>query len=318
MTERTEHFVTLFDSAFLPQGLALHSSLRRHTPDSILWVLCMDSTAYQVLQKLELPGMQLVSINEIETPDLDRIKKERSIAEYCWTVTPLTPKLVFDRDPSARRVTYLDADLYFLRSPDPLFQELDESGKAILITEHDYDPIYDRSATHGRFCVQFVTFVRGESEAVRSWWQARCEEWCYARLEDGKFGDQKYLDDWPDRFGGQVHVLQQKGVLLAPWNARRYSLERAVAWHFHGLRLLGSGRALLFSNYEVPQFLVKQVYKPYLAELRRQLGVIEREVVQARIGGAGFWYRYVTGAMRMWLLRIARRLLERPGAVGRL
>ncbi len=60
-----------------------------------------------------------------------------------------------------------------------------------------------------------MTFKRNDGELVRSWWEERCLEWCYARFEDGKFGDQKYLDDWTSRFNKQVHVLKNKELMLA-------------------------------------------------------------------------------------------------------
>jgi hypothetical protein len=33
-----EHYVTLFDSLFLPQGLALHMSMERHAGVYTLWI----------------------------------------------------------------------------------------------------------------------------------------------------------------------------------------------------------------------------------------------------------------------------------------
>ena len=74
--------------------------------------------------------------------------------------------------------------------------------------------------------VQFMTFRRDARglEALH-WWRDRCIEWCYYRVEDGKLGDQKYLDDWPERFDG-VHVLEHPGGGLAPWNVENYELAR--------------------------------------------------------------------------------------------
>ena len=47
-----EHFVTLFDSLFLPQGLALHISMERHLKDYTLWSLCVDDKSHEILNKL--------------------------------------------------------------------------------------------------------------------------------------------------------------------------------------------------------------------------------------------------------------------------
>src|SRR4029079_1632008 len=95
------------------------------------------------------------------------VKSNRTFVEYCWTLTPCTPKLVFDRDPSAQRVTYLDADMFFLKEPTPVFEEWEASGKSVLITDHAYHAEYDQSATSGQYCVQFLSFAKGASEPVR-------------------------------------------------------------------------------------------------------------------------------------------------------
>lgn len=275
-----EHYVTLFDNFFLPQGLALHASLMRHAGPFTLWVLCMDDEAKTTLDRLDLPNIRTIALKDVETPELLAVKPGRNRAEYCWTMTPFTPKLVFERDAQVRRVTYVDADLYLLKSPRPIFEEFEQSGRAVLITDHAYDAEYDQAAVSGQYCVQFMTFARDASEEVRQWWQDRCIEWCFDRKEDGKCGDQKYLDDWPTRFAGRVHVLRQLDALLAPWNARRFPYSRAIAWHFHGLRLLAGDKALLHGPYEVPHVVHEMVYQPYLAELRRAIKVLGRPVVQ--------------------------------------
>jgi hypothetical protein len=263
-----EHYVTLFDGAFLPQGLALHMSLERHAKPYCLWVLCMDRKAHDGMRLLALPNTHLLALDELETADLRAVKPGRSRGEYCWTVTPFTPQFVFESDATVRRVTYLDADLWLCRSPEPVLSEFEDSGKAVLITDHAYSPEHDQSARSGRYCVQFMTFVRDESELVRQWWADRCIEWCFNRAEPGRYGDQKYLDDWPQRFPGHVHVLQDKSLLQAPWNATRFPPSDAVAYHFQGLRLLSSSRALLTEDYVLPRPLLAMHYRAYLSDLR--------------------------------------------------
>lgn len=271
-----EHYVTLFDSLFLPQGLALHKSLENHARSYTLWVLCMDDVAYQVLEKLNKPNIRLIRLSDIETPDLLAIKPSRNKGEYCWTLTPFTPKLVFDRDKSVERVTYLDADLFFLADVTPIFDEFEASGKAVLITDHAYSPECDQSATSGRFCVQFMTFQRGSSEKVRSWWESRCVEWCFAIYDNGKFGDQKYLDCWPDIFADDVHILQRQEWMLAPWNATRFPYSAGKVYHFHGLRILEKAK-IYFGGYLLPNPLLKYVYEPYFQTLYQVISELQTQ-----------------------------------------
>ena len=259
-----EHYVTLFDSLFLPQGLALHASLEQHGGEYTLWVLCMDEGAKLALDRLAKPNIKTIALSEVEIPELLTVKKERTKGEYCWTLTSFTPKIVFDRDESVQRVTYLDADLFFLKSPKIIFQEFEASGKSVLITDHAYSPEYDQSSSCGQYCVQFIVFARNVSEPVRKWWEDRCVEWCFDRIEDGKFGDQKYLDDWPERFAEFVHVLQAKHFTLAPWNVTRFPYGEAVFYHFHGLRLLPKKQILLYSEYKIYKSVIDNVYHKYL------------------------------------------------------
>lgn len=254
-SEAKEHFVTLFDSNYLPMGACLYQSLAQHARKFHLWIVCMDPLAFDQLARLDLPHVTLLPLSEVETQALLDVKQGRSRGEYCWTLTPFTPQFVFDRAPSAQRVTYIDADLFFFDDPAILLREFDQSGKDVLITSHAYAPEYDQSATSGIFCVQFMSFCRTEGGlAVMRWWQERCLEWCFARMEDGKFGDQKYLDDWPSRFASQVHVLRQVEKTLAPWNVRWFlgqGVEKPVFYHFHSFKIVSPHKIHLYGGYRI-------------------------------------------------------------------
>src|ERR1700730_2189583 len=110
--------------------------MRRYAGTFTLWVLCMDDEVKAKLDSLGISTIRTVGLGEVETAALLAVKPTRNRAEYCWTMTPFTPTMVFDRDPQAQRVTYIDADMYLLKSPRPIFEEFEGSGKAVLITDH--------------------------------------------------------------------------------------------------------------------------------------------------------------------------------------
>jgi hypothetical protein len=268
----SEHFCTLFDWTFVLQGMALSRSLRRHSPGSTLWVVCVDDKTFEVLTQMALPGMVPIRLEDVECERLLSVKPFRTRREYCWTLTPFVFNAVLDRAPDAERVTYVDADLYFFDDPSCLIGELEHSGKDILVTEHSYDPQYDQTELSGRFCVQFLcVYDRPEARHVLHWWQERCLEWCFARFEPDRFGDQKYLDVWPEMFGDSVHILERVHLALAPWNVRYLTNGRPmrpVFYHFHAFDRVTSRVARAVSRYDVGA-AAAAYYEAYVVELRR-------------------------------------------------
>jgi len=305
-----EHYVTLFDANFLPAGLCLYRSMRERAGAFRLWVLCMDTTVEARLRELDLPDVRLIPLHEIETEALLAVKPGRTAGEYCWTLTPFVPECVLARDPSATRVTYIDADLYFFDDPRILFDEFESSGAHVLITEHAFAPEYARSVKAGIYCVQFMTFRNTpEARGAMHWWQDRCVEWCFNRYEDGKIGDQKYLDDWPERFPGIVHVLRQKERTLAPWNAAHY-LDRAdaqkpVFFHFHGFRVISERKMRWYLGYRIGSE-AKRYYNHYYRDMSNAMALIQgRWNVVPTLGEASTiedimakYYYIVTGSAR--------------------
>jgi len=237
----------------------------------------MDEQVYQQLLKLQLPYVTPIPLSTFENDALLSVKPGRSRAEYCWTITPFTPELVFSRDAAVNRVTYIDADLLFFNDPSILFREFEQSGKHVMITEHAYAPEYSNYLENsGRFCVQFMVFDRTpQAQVILAWWKARCLEWCFARLEDGKFGDQKYLDVWPQMFADDVHILKQVEQTLAPWNVD-YLLNlqpkgfRPVLFHFHSFRIIASDCARLYEGYRISASS-RYLYDEYIAFLQEQI-----------------------------------------------
>ncbi|WP_418314686.1 hypothetical protein [Piscinibacter sakaiensis] len=283
----TEHFVTYFDSRFLAVGMALRESLKALGCDFHLWVICIDSLAEEQIKRLAFPDMTAIPLSSVEDSRLVAVKGGRSLGEYCWTLTPFAPEAVFNAVSHVDRVTYVDADLFFFSDPHEIFEEFEGSDKHVLITEHAYAPELDRSEESGRFCVQFMIFRRTpEGLRVLRWWQDRCLEWCFDRVEDGKYGDQKYLDEWPTLFADAVHVFSKTEKTLGPWNVD-FMLSTAAAYfcpifyHFQSFRLIDDNTARLYAGVRISR-AADRFYGPYLGVVREQLKILRSMGVHQR------------------------------------
>jgi hypothetical protein len=176
----------------------------------------------------------------------------------------------------------LDSDLYFFASPRTLIDEM--GNNSVLITPHRFTINYDQSKKTGIYCVQFVVFKNDERGLkVLNWWRNACLEWCYNRFEAGKFGDQKYLDDWPVRFEG-VFVSENLGAGVAPWNMQQYVFTKekdaivgketitgntfpVIFFHFHSFTFVTSSFFSPRPYYKRNRSALRLLFNPYIKKI---------------------------------------------------
>lgn len=295
MTDAHYWFCTLFDRNYLFRGLALYRSLERHAGKFTLFVLCMDDESFGTLSRLRLPNARPVRLAEFEDAALLQAKKTRSPLEYYWTCTPSLPLFVLEREPRADVVTYLDSDLFFYADPGPLFEEM--GSASVMIHEHRFPPRLGHLAKHGRYNVGWVSFRRDDRGlAVLRRWREQCIDWCYHRPEEGRLGDQSYLDTWTRDFD-RVHVMRHNGGGLAPWNIEQYAItnrpdgrvfvdgDPLIFYHFHGVRTFEDGSIQRTHDaYRLRPADIRLVYDPYAVALEDARSEVQRVAPGFRFG----------------------------------
>jgi len=321
------NFCTLFDSNYLHFGLALHASLIKNCQNFHLYIFAFDKKCEDFLKKSALKNVTVISLEEFEDEKLLAVKPFRNKGEYCWTSTASTILYVL-KNFAVASCTYIDADIFFFSDPKILLDEMGE--KSVLITEHRYPKDHDQAAISGKYCVQFMCFKNNEDGLrVLNWWRDRCIEWCYDRFEDGKFGDQKYLDNWTTNFSG-VHELENLGGGVAPWNVLQYKFFNKnnkifgikkddgkkfelVFYHFHGFKLLNrSSVQLAPTDYKIAPDVIANIYKLYLQNIEAAVVLIgDNSDFLSEIKNKDYsWLR----KLNLYLLQTKKNIKPRNGA----
>lgn len=313
------NFCTLFNINYLSRGMAMYESLEKHCKSFKLFIFAFDDECYSILKKLNYKNCEVISLEQFEDQKLLEVKNHRSKGEYCWTCTASTILYVL-REYEVEECTYIDSDVYFYNSPEILIEEVGQDS--VLITEHRYTPRYDRTQMSGKYCVQFMTFKNDERgvEALK-WWREACIDWCYARAENGKLGDQKYLDDWTKRFKG-IHELKYLGGGVAPWNVQQYIFKannnkisgiekktndefNLIFYHFHSLIFYSDKTVDFTSGYKLERNVKKLIYMPYLIHLLK----IDKKLKEMGIQQNYNCIRLKDMSIRGKLARIKRRVI---------
>ena len=275
-------FCTIADTLFLSRALALYGSLLKHSPDFCLFVLCVDDFTERTVAGLR--HIEAIPLAALAAADqgFRNVRDSRTPLEYCCTAKPVLLLHLFERFPEIDVLTYIDADMFFFSDPAAILTELGTAS--ILVT--GYDAAADPGKLAGRYNAALVVFRQNaDSMNCLATWREQCLEWCFKRREERGFLDQKYLNEWPARFGsarvsehtginaGRRHIVGR--AITAADGAILVDGVRLICFHFHSVLVI---RSFLFHSsitQHTPdhpwKIATSVIYFPYLRELRKAI-----------------------------------------------
>ena len=244
-------------------------------------MMCMDDESFLYLSANPLKNSIPIHFSKMEIffPELILAKQNRNRIEYFFTCSPAVCNYIIKTNLNIKSITYLDADLYFFSSPKIIFDEI--KNKSIAIIEHRFNWITKRQIKYGKFNVGWITF-KNDNQGLNciKEWMANCLNWCYQKVEKNRFGDQKYLDNWPLKYDN-LHIVRTKGANVAIWNIGNYHIsknkeqifidnEKLIFYHFANfnqtsLRCFKTNLSRVFIK--LNGIIKSDIYLPYAKEI---------------------------------------------------
>jgi hypothetical protein len=279
---------------------------------------------------------------ELEARDQDLLaaRETRSAGEYISAVRPcFLLRLLEDEQPSA--LVYVDADLMFFADPDPFRRELD-AASVVLVPQWHSDAKRHLDEVYGIYNAGTIAF-RSDADALDTVRRSReqCLEWTGFTPQPGRFGNQRYLNEWPMEQRG-VRVASHIGLGVAPWNVDGYELARGtrpgevlvegvplVFYHYSGVsiaggppliaRLMSLTHVVLFQHgavpfswghhwHPIPARERELLWEPYM---RAVAGALETVGADGRTGLEPPWRLFREVVLRRRVLRAAGLALRR-------
>jgi len=245
------YIASMFNKPFLIRTLAMRNSVIKFMPVEVQFLfLFTDKKSGNMITALNFPDTKNFSINNLHDKELVESRKDKTNSEFAWVAKVSFMKYLFDQ-PWIKQgdvVAWIDSDIMLYRSLLPLIEKMSASYSIALMPH--YFPKEKESLNNkiGRYNAGMFMFkVDENSKQAFADWRKQCIEWCYYRFEDGKLGDQMYLNAWPAKYKG-VYEVPEKGVDIGPWRVKSYKItnpndenflideDPLVCFHFHGFK----------------------------------------------------------------------------------
>jgi hypothetical protein len=275
------YYCSTFSKDYAYKGLLLYNSIEQHDKDFNFFMICLHEEAKNLFEKMNLANAIIISLEEVEKEDKEllSVKSSRNDKEYIWTSKASVCLYLLNHFQEIDHIVWLDGDTFFLSNPDPIFTEWGDYSVTLTgekwLEEHSM-----LGETNGIYNTGFMGFKRDEySMECLHWFRENLIEWCFDRWEKGRWSDQVYANDWPDRFQN-VGVIENVGVNLTPYIINYRLLEspviktdqdilinneKIIFFHFYGFKYY-DGNVFDICNYVMNcrDDVTKHIYIPYI------------------------------------------------------
>lgn len=276
-------FFTIVAKNYVSYARVLCRSIRAQHPEAAIYV-CLSDKRDEAFD-IGLEGVSVVWADMLDLPNFDGFVFRYDVMEFSTAIKPYFFKWLY-RNTSARKLIYLDPDIYVV---SPLSQVIDHlgQGRSAVLTPHMTAEITDECRPSendimrvGVYNLGFIAVGRtDESEKLIDWWSRRLEKGAVVDLEKGLFTDQKWADMMPCLFDG-VTILRDDGYNVAYWNLHSRTISnqngewfsnqaKLSFFHFSGVDPRSPG---IFSKHQ-DRFMIADVgslrplYEAYLKAL---------------------------------------------------
>ena len=285
-------FCTLFDSYYIAQGLTMIDSLLKVNPNYFIYVVAMDEDCHHLLKSTVKERVNIINLKEVENKyfELKKTKAQRTKPEYYFTSKGFICHYIIQKEKQIDSITYLDSDLYFFSDPQSIFDELKDAS--VGITKHNFHWLSLHQKKYGKFNAGWITFKTTlEGMKCLEEWMVDCSNWCFGYLDGQKYGDQKYLDSWKEKYKS-VKIIETKGANLAPWNIKKYSIKTKgdkilidddilIFYHFSKLYQVSHNQFKTNLNrvfVSTGGIIKDKIYLPYLIELIKHQSTFKKKL----------------------------------------
>lgn len=250
------NIATILDKNYLLKSVAFYDALVKFNKEYIFWFLCLDKDTKEILEKLSLNNVITMSIEEIGDEELLKTRSSRSIAEFAFTSKPAWINYILNKIENGDTLIYADNDIIYFSAPEDISERMKEGGYSIGITLHKFSEKKNwMNEKIGKYNAGLIYFISDQnSRLCVNEWRKQCIDWCYLKYENGKFGDQLYMNKWPEKYKG-VYEIPDKGVNLGSWNIYNFKVtergenffideEPLVCYHFHRIKFYIAGNKI--------------------------------------------------------------------------